>query len=779
MKFFTSFFSFFIFLFFNYSLLAMGPISFSSKSDQELLQLINAKSAGYNAAIKEFAQRLNNPLRAQQFFQTGSLNTGLTPEMGPLVAQTMLQGIDVKEKWSQNLMVEKFLLGHITTIIALSVSPDGKYAAAASYDNIIRIWDLYTGKEIIAPLRCDSQIKSLSFSHNSKYIAACSLDKEDIWVWDISNQKYIKYSKPKTQKIPVAVGFADNDTCLIAYPGKIVRWNIKLDSYLTIVLQDNTKRNNSYSDNKFSNDGRYFFINVNYSNLQLWDAKTGTQIIPLTTSEMGICFSTDSNYFASTKGYSIGGYTICVTNLKNKTCNTFDVNNPVQSAACLSTDGKFFTCIGFENGRSMLQIWDVQTKKLCKSFQTNAYQLESISFTPDEKYIVFTPGEKVGLIKLENTEMKNFFEKYITPEAALLCTFLNKNINLSNASLVSALRLSQLQNQMYLPKNICQKFEQCKLAHNSPSHCHLYNHNLETNHQTFTQKENLNVLFDQLIAKEKELNAQGYYTFIHGQMRRFYLPERFFTHLWGLRKKHNVENFFFAHVKDLIEDDIAKVEQKRMRKEIKVNGTAYTNGTIDKNKRQRVLFMNYAFFANSRNPGSSSAYYIGANTNSFAGSSIQVSCKDSFAKLGYEWVYAKYKTDIEQLAYDYENLAKSGNALLIAVPKNRIHKYVYLAHAGGPKRVISIDGIGNTTDIRLIMETLLYNPEKIKDTDELEFCLIMTQEKGGLDPSTGIQMYPFISGDAVKVKELKVREDELLAKITPDILVFERNSQSN
>jgi hypothetical protein len=103
--------------------------------------------------------------------------------------------------------------------------------------------------------------------------------------------------------------------------------------------------------------------------------------------------------------------------------------------------------------------------------------------------------------------------------------------------------------------------------------------------------------------------------------------------------------------------------------------------------------------------------------------------------------------------------------LFIAIPKDKIHKYAYLAVSGGAKVSMHIEGVGETSDIRVIMDNLLNHPERIKDTDRLEFCLIMTQKKGGLDPDTGIKIIPILSGDPVKLAELQKKEDALFAKI--------------
>lgn len=112
--------------------------------------------------------------------------------------------------------------------------------------------------------------------------------------------------------------------------------------------------------------------------------------------------------------------------------------------------------------------------------------------------------------------------------------------------------------------------------------------------------------------------------------------------------------------------------------------------------------------------------------------------------------------------------------LLIAVPKDKIYKYVYLCDAFAKHLpLLKRDGT-QITDIRVSMEMLLKNPESLVNSNKVEFCLIMTQQKGGLDPSTGIQIYPLLSGDPEKLKTLQAREKILLDKITADVKEAEK-----
>ena len=297
-----------------------------------------------------------------------------------------------------------------------------------------------------------------------------------------------------------------------------------------------------------------------------------------------------------------------------------------------------------------------------------------------------------------------------------------------------------------------------------------------TFHEQFIENSELKDLYSTFRKKEQELNKQGYYTFVHGQQRRFYFPERLYTHLWGLRQHQSVNNFLFAHVKDLIDTPETLFEEDIARKTIHMAGTIQESESreVDIERRKKVLFMNYTFFANTKNLGSNSADYVIKNKNAPAGREIEISIKEPFTLLGYDWIYKKYQQEIEQLTEDYANLSGYGNMLLIAVPKDKIYKYVYICKSGGLQQPLMKKDGTQITDIRIAMETLLKNPEQIVDSDQIEFCLIMTQIKGGLDPSSGIQIYPLLSGDPEKLKALQAREKILLDKITADVKEAEK-----
>jgi|GEM_PF-1568593 len=314
------------------------------------------------------------------------------------------------------------------------------------------------------------------------------------------------------------------------------------------------------------------------------------------------------------------------------------------------------------------------------------------------------------------------------------------------------------------------------MDNNIPTLVHFFSNFPLEDLKKFSDNNELKGLLKTVLAKEQQFK-DDYYTFVHGQRRELYLPEKLYTFLWQLKKKRTLQDFLFAHVKELVEGPEDITYDKIQKNFILSHGNYDSKDKVD--ARLKLLFMNYALFANSTYRGSCTADYVLDNANSLAGSKINISPSEPFRMFGYQAICDDaLKKKIEALAQEYKNASKYGNLLCIAVPKDKIHKYVYLAKTGGAKIDIEIDGIGETSDIRIIMDTLLNAPHKIKNTDQLEFCLIMMQKKGGLDPNTGIKIMPILLGDPKKLEELKKKEDVLLAEIKQKVEQFEMREKA-
>lgn len=269
-------------------------------------------------------------------------------------------------------------------------------------------------------------------------------------------------------------------------------------------------------------------------------------------------------------------------------------------------------------------------------------------------------------------------------------------------------------------------------------------------------------MVENIINKEIELKSD-YYTFFHGQ-RKSYLPYiQLHTFLQKIFNEHNNNQHLLLHIAE-------HPNQENIKNEKKLRNSLLNKGASYYEDYSRLLFTNWAFFANASSCffGSSSAHYVTHNTN--AGDPIILTAEKVFITNNIHYLFQKYKNKIEKLIQDFEEITQYGTCMLLAIPKKSIHKHIYLGTSGAKKTKINIEGIGETDDIAIIMKTLETTPEKIKNTDAMEFCIPMTYDKkGALNPESGIKIFALTAANPSALDVWYTQMHNLFGEIAADI----------
>jgi WD40 repeat protein len=154
------------------------------------------------------------------------------------------------------------LAGHVTDgVVCLAVSPDSLCIVSGSADRTVRLWDTTTGAEVLPPLRGHSgRVESVAFSCDGTRIASGSNDKT-IRVWD------------------AASGCTVSVLCGQHYP---------IHSLAVV----------------FTPDGRYIISNSGDHTISMWDALSGMHALRLPAGATNrIAVSPDANSIAYCSDY--------------------------------------------------------------------------------------------------------------------------------------------------------------------------------------------------------------------------------------------------------------------------------------------------------------------------------------------------------------------------------------------------------------------------------------------------------------------------------------------
>ena len=119
------------------------------------------------------------------------------------------------------------LSGHSTWIYAVAISPDGETIASSSYDGIIKIWHLPTGKLIHSIDAHTDTVDSLAISPDGKILISGSWD-DSVKFWNLSDGNLIRSINLNSDDIKAVAIASDGDTLAIgSYRGFIKLWSLK------------------------------------------------------------------------------------------------------------------------------------------------------------------------------------------------------------------------------------------------------------------------------------------------------------------------------------------------------------------------------------------------------------------------------------------------------------------------------------------------------------------------------------------------------------------------
>ena len=75
--------------------------------------------------------------------------------------------------------------GHRDTILAIAFSPDGKSIASASYDKLVKVWDVDTGKQLKSLKEHTDAVYAVAFMPDGKRLVSAAGDRT-LKVWDVA-----------------------------------------------------------------------------------------------------------------------------------------------------------------------------------------------------------------------------------------------------------------------------------------------------------------------------------------------------------------------------------------------------------------------------------------------------------------------------------------------------------------------------------------------------------------------------------------------------------------
>jgi WD40 repeat protein/transcriptional regulator with XRE-family HTH domain len=266
--------------------------------------------------------------------------------------------------------------------ISMALSPDGDYLLGGGDDNVVRLWDARTGRELRQLRGHTDNVISAAFSPDGKHILTGSVDNT-ARLWDVETGQELRRFIGHTKRIERVTFSADGKHILTASADATARlWDAQTGQALN-VLSGHTAEVISLVA---SSDGKYILTGSADKTARLWDVQTGQPLHVLsghTDAVTSVAFSPDSLH--------------ALTGSDDKTARLWDVQSGLEPARVFAGHTDALSSVAFSpDGQSVLtgsrdqtaRLWDTLTGVERRRFTGHSAAVNSVAFSPDGAFVI-------------------------------------------------------------------------------------------------------------------------------------------------------------------------------------------------------------------------------------------------------------------------------------------------------------------------------------------------------------------------------------------------------
>jgi len=282
--------------------------------------------------------------------------------------------------------------GHESYVYSVCFSPNGRYALSGSDDEILKLWDVETGKCLRTFEGHKESVKSVCFSPDGRYALSGSSD-ETLKLWNVKTGKCLRTFEGHTSGVNSVCFSPDGRYALSGSVDNTLKlWNVKTGKCLR-TFEGHTSGVNSVC---FSPDGRYALSGSDDETLKLWDLETGECLRTFEGHKdwvYSVCFSPDGRYALS----GSRDKTLKLWDVETGEClRTFEGHESYVNSVCFSPDGRYALSGSGDIGGDdyTLKFWDVATGKCLRTFEGHKSHVKSVCFSPDGRYALSGSSDK-------------------------------------------------------------------------------------------------------------------------------------------------------------------------------------------------------------------------------------------------------------------------------------------------------------------------------------------------------------------------------------------------
>jgi WD40 repeat protein/serine/threonine protein kinase/tetratricopeptide (TPR) repeat protein len=287
---------------------------------------------------------------------------------------------------------------HVDIIRSLSFSPDGKRLVSGSEDKNVKVWDVETGAAM-RTVHADSSVKAISISPDGRRIFSAGEDMA-IRVWNAETGEMLTNLTGHTGQVwSLALSPDGKQLASGSWDGTIKVWDVESGTEAMTLHGDEGQLHRV----AFSPDGRRIASAGQKDNtIKIWDVVTGRELITIPKAHDGQAFIYSLAFSPDNKQICSGSWdqTMKVWDAATgKSVLTLRGHEGWVLSVAFSPDGKQIVSAGGADGT--VKVWDVTVDHELTTLSGHHSSVSSIAFSADGRRLV--SGSQGGMVKLWDT----------------------------------------------------------------------------------------------------------------------------------------------------------------------------------------------------------------------------------------------------------------------------------------------------------------------------------------------------------------------------------------
>jgi WD40 repeat protein len=318
-----------------------------------------------------------------------------------LVSLPVLAGEDAA---AQNTAVVEVVanFGHAHGVESVALSPDGRSVLTGSSDRTLMLWDVATGKLLRTLHGHSDRVKTVAFSPDGRSVLSGSWDKT-AKLWDAATGRLVHTFKGHSGTVDSVAFSPDGRNGLSGSEDKTIKLWDMTTGRLVRTLEVHSFE--GVGPATFSPDGRSILSGGWDRTLKFWDAATGRRLhtIKAAADIHKVAFSPDGRGVLSAGWDEIELWDVATGRL----VHAFEGHSGPAVSVAFSPDGRRITSTGGKGERTQ-RVWDVATGRLLLERRLQG-SVDAVAFSADGRSMV-SGGDKLQLWDVATGNLLRTFE---------------------------------------------------------------------------------------------------------------------------------------------------------------------------------------------------------------------------------------------------------------------------------------------------------------------------------------------------------------------------------